>query len=528
MHHLRLLWEHWSFDHILGDANIISLDLIADVNAPVSASALDQAVEPTVLNPLFYEQLRQFIMETINSILRSFQARGLAKETMPAKGAFISSSTSWRKNFVLTFKHLYTYVPMMVPLIKLNIYFDQVSAGSVRSLAEFSSLFKHQFTSRKKYIKTTISLFRIKQEEKETLSAYVQLFNTAILELRGCPILQSISVNRARGHLSIARGCFVVPVDASSYGFAREAIVSTYHMKLKFPIVDKVGEVKGLDLSIAVNKLSIDSTFSLVKQKKRHFRTEKDKIILKEACPNLLPRVDQVVNSTSSHELLSLMDASQGYYQIMLNSDDQKVPVSVSRSKNLLRKISPTHQADTWRAPVSVLAVGQEIISSILIKEEEGHQNPIYHVTKRTWSGAHQSGRGKLEYALCFDLKAINNEVEYQALIAGWKFQDRCVELDIQRHFMSVAYPQANEQVEVTNYILVQGITRKLEQIGGQWVEALPSVLWSYRTTPRSTIGETPFNLVYGLEAVILAEAELETFRIQYYEKENNDNLFQT
>ncbi|KAL0453856.1 UNVERIFIED_CONTAM: hypothetical protein Slati_1363700 [Sesamum latifolium] len=50
-----------------------------------------------------------------------------------------------------------------------------------------------------------------------------------------------------------------------------------------------------------------------------------------------------------------------------------------------------------------------------------------------------------------------------------------------------VAFSQANGQVEVTNRILVQGIKAKIAQVGGQWVDALPAVLWSYRTTPHST-----------------------------------------
>ncbi|KAL0405344.1 UNVERIFIED_CONTAM: hypothetical protein Slati_3848300 [Sesamum latifolium] len=35
----------------------------------------------------------------------------------------------------------------------------------------------------------------------------------------------------------------------------------------------------------------------------------------------------------------------------------------------------------------------------------------------------------------------------------------------------------------------------------------------------------TPFNLVYGSEAVIPTEAELETFKIQHYEQKNCNNL---
>ncbi|KAL0402448.1 UNVERIFIED_CONTAM: Gag-Pol polyprotein [Sesamum latifolium] len=107
----------------------------------------------------------------------------------------------------------------------------------------------------------------------------------------------------------------------------------------------------------------------------------------------------------------------------------------------------------------------------------------------------------------------------------GGKIQDWCAEQGIQQRFTSVAHPQANGQVEVINRILIQGIKMKLAQVEGQWVDALPGVLWSYRTTSRSNRGETLFNLVYGADVVIPVEAGPETFRIQHYEPENNDCL---
>ncbi|KAL0313241.1 UNVERIFIED_CONTAM: hypothetical protein Sradi_5723400 [Sesamum radiatum] len=48
---------------------------------------------------------------------------------------------------------------------------------------------------------------------------------------------------------------------------------------------------------------------------------------LNKACPKdfyLLPRIDQLVDSTSGCELLSMMDASEGYHQIMLTPEDRK------------------------------------------------------------------------------------------------------------------------------------------------------------------------------------------------------------
>ncbi|KAL0444276.1 UNVERIFIED_CONTAM: Retrovirus-related Pol polyprotein from transposon [Sesamum latifolium] len=48
---------------------------------------------------------------------------------------------------------------------------------------------------------------------------------------------------------------------------------------------------------------------------------------LNKACPKdfyPLPRIDQLVDSTSGCELLSMMDASQGYHQILLAPKDRK------------------------------------------------------------------------------------------------------------------------------------------------------------------------------------------------------------
>lgn len=72
---------------------------------------------------------------------------------------------------------------------------------------------------------------------------------------------------------------------------------------------------------------------------------------------------------------------------------------------------------------------------------------------------------------------------------------------------------QAKGQVELTNCILMQGLKTKLGAAWGDWVEELPGILWAYRTTTRFPIGETPFSLVYGAEAVILAEVVVESAR---------------
>ncbi|KAL0439207.1 UNVERIFIED_CONTAM: Retrovirus-related Pol polyprotein from transposon [Sesamum latifolium] len=123
-------------------------------------------------------------------------------------------------------------------------------------------------------------------------------------------------------------------------------------------------DLEGIDPKVITHHLNIDPGIKPVKQKKRHFGPEKDKVIqaevdklmaaghieeiqfpewlsnvvlvpkpggkwrmcidfrdLNKACPKdfySLSRIDQLVDSTSGCELLSMMDASQGYHQIML------------------------------------------------------------------------------------------------------------------------------------------------------------------------------------------------------------------
>ncbi|KAL0440403.1 UNVERIFIED_CONTAM: hypothetical protein Slati_2523300 [Sesamum latifolium] len=107
----------------------------------------------------------------------------------------------------------------------------------------------------------------------------------------------------------------------------------------------------------------------------------------------------------------------------------------------------------------------------------------------------------------------------------GRRIQEWCQGLHIRQKFTTVAHPQANGQVEVTNRILVQGIKRRLKRVGENWAEELTSVLWAYKTTPRGSTGESPFSLVYGTEAVIPAELGLPSHRVMNFLEECNENL---
>lgn len=131
----------------------------------------------------------------------------------------------------------------------------------------------------------------------------------------------------------------------------------------------KPSDLTGVIPKVAIHSLNVNPNVKPVKQKRRHFGGEKDRIIEKEvkklpeaghirrirypswlsnavlvkksedkwrmcidfrdlnkACPKdhyLLPRIDQLVDSTAGCEMLSMMDASQGYHQIALSPADQ-------------------------------------------------------------------------------------------------------------------------------------------------------------------------------------------------------------
>ncbi|XP_019195710.1 PREDICTED: uncharacterized protein K02A2.6-like [Ipomoea nil] len=102
-------------------------------------------------------------------------------------------------------------------------------------------------------------------------------------------------------------------------------------------------------------------------------------------------------------------------------------------------------------------------------------------------------------------------------------FADFCRRHSIRHTKVSVAYPQANGQVENVNQTIVDGIWKKLEDIGGNWADELDRVLWAYRTTQRRATGESPFSLAYGFEAKVPVEVVEPTYWVRSYSDEENE-----
>ena len=55
----------------------------------------------------------------------------------------------------------------------------------------------------------------------------------------------------------------------------------------------------------------------------------------------------------------------------------------------------------------------------------------------------------------------------------------------------------------------------------------MPHVLWTYRTMPRKSIGETPFSMTYGVEAIIPLETGFPTLKTSSFSLSSNNNLLE-
>ena len=91
-------------------------------------------------------------------------------------------------------------------------------------------------------------------------------------------------------------------------------------------------------------------------------------------------------------------------------------------------------------------------------------------------------------------------------------------EYKIKHHKSSPYRPQTNGAVEAANKN-VEMILRKNAERHRNWHEKLPYALWGYRTSIRTATGATPYSLVYGMEAVLPIELEIQSLRVVMEEK---------
>jgi hypothetical protein len=84
----------------------------------------------------------------------------------------------------------------------------------------------------------------------------------------------------------------------------------------------------------------------------------------------------------------------------------------------------------------------------------------------------------------------------------------------IKHRVTSPYHPQENGQVESTNKVLEEILTKIVSTNRQNCASELPNSLWAYRTTWRHTTRYSPYHLVFGKELIFPIEFDIKTLRM--------------
>ena len=87
-------------------------------------------------------------------------------------------------------------------------------------------------------------------------------------------------------------------------------------------------------------------------------------------------------------------------------------------------------------------------------------------------------------------------------------------QLGFRKEHSSPYYPQANGHVEAVNKLLKTILQRTVDKNKSNWHIMLFPTLWAYRTSVKTTTGFTPFQLLYGMEAIFPIECEIPSLKL--------------
>ena len=79
---------------------------------------------------------------------------------------------------------------------------------------------------------------------------------------------------------------------------------------------------------------------------------------------------------------------------------------------------------------------------------------------------------------------------------------------------LSPYYAQANGQAEASSQIMIKLIKKKIEEQPRKWHSTLNEVLWAYRMAYHGSIKTSPYELVYGHNAVLPWEVQTGSRRV--------------
>jgi len=96
------------------------------------------------------------------------------------------------------------------------------------------------------------------------------------------------------------------------------------------------------------------------------------------------------------------------------------------------------------------------------------------------------------------------------------EFEDFATGMGIKLLNSSPYYAQANGQAEASNKGVIKLIKRKIDEYPRKWHTVLHEALWAYRMACHGVTKLSPYQLVYGHEAIIPWELKLDSRRVTF------------
>src|SRR5713226_5283717 len=94
-------------------------------------------------------------------------------------------------------------------------------------------------------------------------------------------------------------------------------------------------------------------------------------------------------------------------------------------------------------------------------------------------------------------------------------------------HYSANYYPQGNGLAESSNKNLIRILKKTIIENQRSWHSVLPNALWADRVTPKSSIGVSPYTLVYGKEVILPPNIMLPSFILAQDSKGSDDEVLQ-
>jgi len=104
-------------------------------------------------------------------------------------------------------------------------------------------------------------------------------------------------------------------------------------------------------------------------------------------------------------------------------------------------------------------------------------------------------------------------------MFTSGEFDEIAIGMGIKVLNSSPYYAQANGQAEASNKGIIKLIKRKIEENPRRWLTLLSEALWSYRITCHGSTKVSPYQLVYGHDAVLPWEIKTGSRRLSFQDQ---------